>query len=216
MTNWIAANVVSWVFKATSEKFVNYAETKVNFIKKTATNGVKTLTLGLDKLFGNSYMDIGIFIAIIAAIALYIIMNKTTFGYELKACGFNKHASKYAGMNEKKYIVLSMAIAGGLAAAGAALWCLNGAQDIQRHSRGASCKQQSDRRNILRNIPQIPQCRRFQPCGADVVQRVCFSAHCGGHHLLCRFLKTYKRDPEQEKKRRISLCFDKKSKLYET
>ena len=131
MTNWIAANVVSWVFKATSEHFVNYAETKVNFIKKTATNGVATLTLGLDKLFGNSYMDIGIFLASIAAIALYIIMNKTTFGYELKACGFNKHASKYAGMNEKKYIVLSMAIAGGLAAAGAALWCLNGAQDFK-------------------------------------------------------------------------------------
>ena len=131
MTNWIAANVVSWVFKVTSEHFVNYAETKVNFIKKTATNGVATLTLGLDKLFGNSYMDVGIFLASIAAIALYIIMNKTTFGYELKACGFNKHASKYAGMNEKKYIVLSMAIAGGLAAAGAALWCLNGAQDFK-------------------------------------------------------------------------------------
>lgn len=131
MTNWIAANVVSWVFKATSESFVNYAETKVNFIKKTATNGVKTITLGLDKLFGGSYMDIGIFLAIIAAVVLYIIMNKTTFGYELKACGYNKHASKYAGMNEKKYIVLSMAIAGGLAAAGAALWCLNGAQDFK-------------------------------------------------------------------------------------
>ena len=131
MTNWIAANIVSWVFKATSKYFVNYAETKVNFIKKTASNGVSTLTLGLDKLLGNSYMDVSIFIAIIIAVAIYFIMNKTTFGYELKACGFNKHASKYAGMNEKKYIILSMAIAGGLAACGAALWCLNGAQDFK-------------------------------------------------------------------------------------
>lgn len=131
MTNWIAANIVSWVFKATSQYFVNYAETKVNFIKKTATNGVSTLTLGLDKLLGDSYMDISIFIAIIIAVAMYFVMNKTTFGYELKACGFNKHASKYAGMNEKKYIILSMAIAGGLAACGAALWCLNGAQDFK-------------------------------------------------------------------------------------
>ncbi len=131
MTNWIAANIVSWVFKATSQYFVNYAETKVNFIKKTATNGVSTLTLGLDKLLGDSYMDISIFIAIIVAVAMYFVMNKTTFGYELKACGFNKHASKYAGMNEKKYIILSMAIAGGLAACGAALWCLNGAQDFK-------------------------------------------------------------------------------------
>ncbi len=131
MTNWIAANIVSWVFKATSQYFVNYEETKVNFIKKTSANGVKTITLGLDKLLGDSYMDISIFIAILIAVAMYFMINKTTFGYELKACGFNKHASKYAGMNEKKYIILSMAIAGGLAACGAALWCLNGAQDFK-------------------------------------------------------------------------------------
>lgn len=131
MTNWIAANVVSWVFKATSQQFVNYAETKVNFIKKTMTNGVATATFGLDKLLGGSYMDISIFIASAVAVILYFVINKTTFGYELKACGFNKHASKYAGMNEKKYIILSMVIAGALAAAGAALWCLNGAQDFK-------------------------------------------------------------------------------------
>ena len=131
MTNWIAANVVSWVFKATGDKYINYAETKVNFIRKTVTNGVKTPTLGLDKLFAGSYMDISIFIVIAIAILLYIIINKTTFGYELKACGFNKNASKYAGMNEKRNIMLSMAIAGALAACGAALWCLNGSQDFK-------------------------------------------------------------------------------------
>ena len=135
MTNWIAANVVSWVFGAldgaTNGFFVNHAETKVNFIRKTATNGVATWSFGLDKLFGGSYLDIGIFIASLIAVALYIIINKTTFGYELRACGFNKNASKYAGMNEKRNIILSMAIAGGLAACGAALWCLNGAQDFK-------------------------------------------------------------------------------------
>lgn len=130
MTNWIAANVVSWVFKAFGNTFINYQETKMNFIRKTASNGVSTLTLGLDKLFSGSYMDISIFIAAAFAVALYIIMNKTTFGYELKACGFNKNASKYAGMNEKRNIVLSMAIAGALASGGAAMWCLNGAQDF--------------------------------------------------------------------------------------
>ena len=61
---------------------------------------------------------------------MYILINKTTFGYELKACGFNKNAAKYAGMNDKKNIVLSMAIAGGLAAGGAALWYLNGKNDF--------------------------------------------------------------------------------------
>ncbi len=131
MTNWIAANVVSWVFKLTGDRFINVAETKINFIRKTASNGVATATLGLDKLFAGSYMDISLFLAVVIAVVLYIVMNRTTFGYELKACGFNKNASKYAGMNEQRNIILSMAVAGGLAACGAAFWCLNGAQDFK-------------------------------------------------------------------------------------
>ena len=131
MTNWIAANLVSWVFKAFGDQFINVAETKMSFLRKTVSNGVSTATFGLDKLFAGSYMDISIFIASLIAVVLFIVMNKTTFGYELKACGFNKNASKYAGMNEKRNIVLSMAIAGGLAACGAALWCLNGSQDFK-------------------------------------------------------------------------------------
>ncbi len=130
MTNWIAANLVSWIFQASGDRFINYAETKVSFIRKTASNGVATATLGLDKLLGNSYMDISIFLAAGIAVVLYIVINKTTFGYELKACGYNKNASKYAGMNEKRNIVLAMALSGALAACGAALWCLNGAQDF--------------------------------------------------------------------------------------
>ena len=54
------------------------------------------------------------------------MINKTTFGYELKACGSNKFAAKYAGMNEKRNIVLSMAIAGALSGIGAALYYLQG------------------------------------------------------------------------------------------
>ncbi|GHU72100.1 hypothetical protein FACS1894184_19650 [Clostridia bacterium] len=48
------------------------------------------------------------------AVAMYIILNKTVFGYELKACGLNRFASKYAGIQEKRSIVLSLVIAGGL------------------------------------------------------------------------------------------------------
>lgn len=130
MTNWIAANVVSWIFSATGETYINIAETKTKFIRKTISNGVMTPRLGLDKVFPRSNIDIGLFITILFAIAVYIIINKTTFGYELKACGFNKHGAKYAGMNEKRNIVLSMVIAGGLAAGGAALWYLNGQNDF--------------------------------------------------------------------------------------
>ena len=137
MTNWIAANLVSWVFFSTGDKFINIAETKSKFIRPTITNGVATPRLGLDKLFPGSNIDIGIFIAVLFAVLVYIILNKTTFGYELKACGFNKNAAKYAGMNEKRNIVLSMMIAGGLAAGGAALWYLNGKNDFLWNTYGS-------------------------------------------------------------------------------
>ena len=133
MTNWIAANVVSWVFNGS--EFINVAESKVNFIMKTEVNNIATATFGLDKIFSGgsvvSYADASIFLAICVAIALYIVMNKTTFGYELKACGYNRDGAKYAGMNEKRNLLLAMAIAGGLAALGASIWCLNGHQDFK-------------------------------------------------------------------------------------
>ncbi len=130
MTNWIAANTVSWIFSITGERYVNIAETKTKFIRTTASNGVSTAKLGLDKLFPGSNIDISIFIVILVAVVMYIMINKTTFGYELKACGYNKNAARYAGMNEKRNVILSMAIAGGLAAGCAALWYLNGRNDF--------------------------------------------------------------------------------------
>ena len=57
---------------------------------------------------------------------MYNVMNKTTLGYQLKACGGNRHAAKYAGINDKRNIILSMAIAGGLAGSAAALYWLSG------------------------------------------------------------------------------------------
>lgn len=129
MTNWIAANVVSWVF-FNQKQFINTAGGKTAYTLPTTANGVATPKLGLDKIFPGSNLDIGIFIAIAVAIVLFVLLNKTTFGYELKACGHNKNAAKYAGMSEKRNIVLSMAIAGGLAALGASLYYLNGGAEL--------------------------------------------------------------------------------------
>ena len=140
MTNWIAANLVTWFFDAT-KVFQNTVEnTKSGYIYKTAYgrtlvdgvwtyvdgNGVQTAKLGLDKLFPGSQVNGGILIAILFAVGVYILMTKTTLGYQLKACGSNRHAARYAGVNDKRNIVLSMAIAGALSGAGAALYCLAG------------------------------------------------------------------------------------------
>ncbi len=125
MTNWIAANVVTWAFEISN--FKNLVEsTKSSYIYKTTFNGVETPKLGLDLLFPNSQVNGGIIIAILIAVLMYVVMNKTTLGYELKACGSNRHAARYAGINDKRNIILSMAIAGGLSGAGAALYYLAG------------------------------------------------------------------------------------------
>ena len=125
MTNWLAANIVTWAFDVSN--FKNVVEnTKAGYIYKTTFNGVATPKLGLDKLFPGSQINGGILIAIVIAIAMYILINKTTLGYQLKACGSNRHAARYAGINDKRNIVLSMAIAGALAGGGAALYWLSG------------------------------------------------------------------------------------------
>ena len=130
MTNWIAANIVTWVF-SNQTSLINIPEGKSAYLIKTNGLGTFTPTLGLDKILPGSYIDGGIIIVIIIAVLFFIIMSKTKFGFELKACGANKHAAKYAGMNEKKNIVLSMVIAGGLAAIGGSLYYLNAGIELQ-------------------------------------------------------------------------------------
>ncbi len=139
MTNWLAANIVTWGFDVSN--FKNMVEgTKTGYVYKTTYgltqvdgiwtyvdgNGISTPKMGLDLLFPGSQVNGGILIAIAFAIATYILLNKTTLGYELKACGSSRHAARYAGINDKRNIVLSMAMAGALAAAGASLYWLSG------------------------------------------------------------------------------------------
>lgn len=125
MTNWIAANIVTWMFDISNFKNVTEG-TKTGYIYKTSFNDVATSKMGLDHLFPGSQINGGIIVAILLAVAMFIIMNKTTLGYELKACGSNRHAARYAGIKDKRNIVLSMAISGALAAAGGSLYYLSG------------------------------------------------------------------------------------------
>ncbi|MBR6524351.1 MAG: ABC transporter permease [Clostridia bacterium] len=74
---------------------------------------------------------IAIFLAVAIALVLYVVLNKTTFGYELKACGLSKTSAKYAGINEKRNIILSMTISGALAGFGAGLYYLSGVAEWQ-------------------------------------------------------------------------------------
>ena len=87
-------------------------------------------SLGLGKLFNNEKsVTIAIPLAVIVAVIVWIVLNKTKFGYELKATGNNYHAARYAGMKENRNIILTMMIAGGLAALGAGMLVLTGIED---------------------------------------------------------------------------------------
>lgn len=69
----------------------------------------------LEGLTDYSRLHWGIVIAIICVIIMWFILEKTSRGYELKAVGFNQHASQYAGMSVKSNIILSMVISGAFA-----------------------------------------------------------------------------------------------------
>ncbi|NLG82549.1 MAG: ABC transporter permease [Bacilli bacterium] len=64
---------------------------------------------------GNLTISFSFIIALLIIYIFHIILTRTVFGYELKAVGFNQHAAKYAGMNSKRNIVLSLVISGALA-----------------------------------------------------------------------------------------------------
>lgn len=66
--------------------------------------------------------DTSIIFAVIAAVVVFIVLFKTKFGYELRAVGYSRSAAKYAGINEKRGMSLSMGIAGLLAGLGGALY----------------------------------------------------------------------------------------------
>ena len=124
MFNWIGLYLVNELMYNTIPDMYDQKTTRTY---KLSSASPKSLIpdCGMNSIFRTSSTTIAIFIAIAIAVIIYIVLNKTTFGYELKACGFNKDAAKYAGINEKKNIILSMAIAGALAGFGAGLFYLS-------------------------------------------------------------------------------------------
>ena len=122
MTNWIAANIASWIFTY-MPNLHSQENTKGAYLIKNLSN--YTPKFGLDKLFPGSYIDGGIIFAIIIAIIIFIILDKSKLGFSLKACGHNRDAARYAGLNEKRNIILSMGIAGALSGLGACFYYLN-------------------------------------------------------------------------------------------
>ena len=122
MLNWIILYGTNTILTNVKELASPYTL----LVKKYSPQSILP-SLGLGKLFSNNqYMTIAVPLAILIAVGVMIVLNKTKFGYELKATGFNKNAAKYCGMKEKRNMILSLLISGALAGLGAAFFYLTG------------------------------------------------------------------------------------------
>jgi simple sugar transport system permease protein len=107
MLNYVALRLTGYLYK----EFEGSSTTRTLQVADTATLKSEFLS----GLTNDSRLNWGFVLVIIAVIIFWLIIEKTTFGFELRSAGFNKHASKYAGMKVDRNIALSMAISGAFA-----------------------------------------------------------------------------------------------------
>ncbi|MBQ6587773.1 MAG: ABC transporter permease [Butyrivibrio sp.] len=121
MLNWISLYICNIVLG--NETCMNTTKSETYDIAAKNPSGI--LPGFLQGVFGNNqYMTIAVPITVIVAVVILVILSKTTFGYELKATGHNKDAAKYAGMNAKRNIILTLVISGAISGLAASLYYL--------------------------------------------------------------------------------------------
>ena len=127
MLNWIGLYTTNMILTNVKEDTSPYTLQMKSFGKQAILP-----SLGFDKLLGgNKYITMAIPLSVLLAIVVWIVMEKTMFGYELKATGFNKNAAKYCGMQEKRNTILTLVIAGALAGLGGSLLYQTGYEQWQ-------------------------------------------------------------------------------------
>ncbi len=124
MLNWISLYVTNTVLIKVKNPTSPYT-----LPVRNVNPGALLPTLGLDTFFNEKSVTIAIPLAVIIAVLIWVVLNKTKFGYELKATGNNYNAARYAGMKENRNIILTMVIAGALAGLGASLLYLTGIEE---------------------------------------------------------------------------------------
>ena len=112
MLNWIAFWVATWLV-GTGGALHDTTQLYNPTVSKDVVDSAR-----LPLFWGTSLtqgLDIGIFIALGALVVFWVMLNRTTLGYEVRAVGFNPDAAAYGGINVKKNLVRAMAISGGFA-----------------------------------------------------------------------------------------------------
>lgn len=121
MLNWISLYLCNIVLS--NETCMNTTKSETYDIAAKNPSGL--LPGFMQSVFGNNqYMTIAVPITVVVAVIIWVVLSKTTFGFELKATGHNKDAAKYAGMNAKRNIILTLAISGAISGLAASLYYL--------------------------------------------------------------------------------------------
>lgn len=107
MMNYIALYIVNDIIRSV----LTDQKTTTDVIAETASLS----SVWLQSITFYSRLHYGFLIALFAAFIMWFIIQRTTYGYELKAVGLNQHASKYAGMSVGRNLILSMVISGAFA-----------------------------------------------------------------------------------------------------
>ena len=127
MLNWIVLYLTNMLLTQVKEDTSPYT-----FVLSHKNASAILPSLGLGSLFnGNQYVGLALPLSIVIAILVWVVMEKTRIGYELRATGNNKNAAKYCGMAEKRNIIMTLAISGMLAGLGAAMLYLTGYEQWQ-------------------------------------------------------------------------------------
>jgi simple sugar transport system permease protein len=111
MLNWVAYWVGSWLF-GDGGPLQNSADKTLPISNDVATSAKLPVFWGDKDLQG---LHVGFFVALAALVVFYLVLNRTTAGYEVRAVGFNAEAAAYGGINVKKNLIRAMAISGAFA-----------------------------------------------------------------------------------------------------
>jgi general nucleoside transport system permease protein len=111
MLNWIALWVGVWLFSLDGP-LQNDAQKSIP-VSNDVVEGAKLPVFWGDPVLQG--LHIGIFIALAAVVVFWILLNRSTIGYEVRAVGFNPEAARYSGMNVGKNYILVMAVCGAFA-----------------------------------------------------------------------------------------------------
>jgi general nucleoside transport system permease protein len=105
MLNYVALQLLTWVIRGPLQEPARI------FPRSFPIPGV----LELPVLIDNTRVHAGLVVALVAALILYIVMQRSAFGFRLIVVGENRTAAPFAGINDRRTIVLAMLVSGGLA-----------------------------------------------------------------------------------------------------